>query len=302
MSVETPKSGEIKRLTTPLKFKDLKAYDSKGNLLKCSETLSDVRFIVEPRPHFLNDDEVLQYAPESKTASAIRLKRGIGTNQDVLLIHESLPWILGLFYTVLICITVPISISKNLIAMYVLLVLFILPLLYLYYIFNLKNYAKSAIKKEAKQTVENKEKTVPKAHDESESEGLPSLKAYEKEVNNLNVLFNVKEEVVRDLIEKRFEPPQITYDKFISAIDSCHKLFCTQSDAALNIIRLAAEDTPRVQSEIKTKIDAMKRIISQIEELTNELVINISSSDESTEDVNNLLDDMENLIGSVKDY
>jgi hypothetical protein len=46
----------------------------------------------------------------------------------------------------------------------------------------------------------------------------------------------------------------------------------------------------------------MKTIINQIEDLTNELVINISSSDNSDDDVKNLLEDMENLIGSVKDY
>ena len=132
--------------------------------------------------------------------------------------------------------------------------------------------------------------------------GIESLKKYEKEINSLKVLFNVKEEVVRDLIKKRFEPPQITYDKFISSIDKCHKLFYTQADSALNIINLAAEDTPRIQNEIKNKIDAMKTLINQIEDLINELVINISSSDESPEEVKNLLNDMENLIESVKDY
>ena len=131
---------------------------------------------------------------------------------------------------------------------------------------------------------------------------MDSFKRYEKEISNLKVLFNVKEKVVRELIEKRFEPPQITYDKFMSSIDNCHKLFYAQSDAASNIIDLAVEDTPRVQAEIKGKIDAMKKIIDQIEDLTNELVINISSSGESTDEVKNLLDDMENLIESVKDY
>lgn len=116
------------------------------------------------------------------------------------------------------------------------------------------------------------------------------------------MVFDVKEGVVRDLIEKRFEPPQITYDKFISAIDSCHKLFYAQSDSALSIINLAVEDTPRVRDEIDSKIGAMKKIINQIEDLTNELVINISSSSESPDEVKNLLDDMENLIESVKEY
>ena len=300
MSIETPKSKEIKRLTTPLKFRDFKAYDSEGKLIKCSETLSDVRFIVEPKKGILTDNEILQYAPQSKSASAIRLKRGAGSYQDVLLIHESLPWILGLYYVVLLCLTIPIFTSKNAVAMYVLLVLVILPLLYLYYILNLKNYSKNNIVKRIKKP-KKEEKAIVNTQ-KVDSEGLDSLQTYKKEIENLNVLFDVKEDVVRKLIKKRFEPPQITYDKFISSIDSCHKLFYAQSEAALNIINLAAEDTPRVQSEIKSKIDAMKKIINQIEDLTNELVINISSSEESAEEVKNLLDDMENLIGSVKEY
>lgn len=108
--------------------------------------------------------------------------------------------------------------------------------------------------------------------------------------------------MVRDLIKKRFEPPQITYDKFISIIDKANKLFYQEVDTALNIIRLAADDTPRVQAEIQEKINNMKKIINQIEELTNELVINISSDDETKEEVDNLLENMENLIGSVKEY
>ena len=45
----------------------------------------------------------------------------------------------------------------------------------------------------------------------------------------------------------------------------------------------------------------MKQIINQIEELTNELVININDN-QTSDEVKNLLDDMENLIDSVKEY
>jgi hypothetical protein len=300
MSIETPKSNEIKRLTTPLTIRDFKAYDSQGKLLKCSETLSDVRFMVEPKENILKDNEILQYAPQSKAASQIRLKRGFGNVQDVLLVHESLPWILGLYYVVLICMAIPITFSNNVFGMYMVLVFVILPLLYLYYIFNYKNYAKSAPKKQVEMPKE--QKTQVNAPKVEEPTGPESLKKYEKEIGNLKVLFNVKEDVVRELIEKRFEPPQITYDKFISSIDSCHKLFYSQSDSALSIINLAAEDTPRVRDEIESKIAAMKKIINQIEDLTNELVINISASNEPADEVKNLLDDMENLIDSVKEY
>ena len=115
-------------------------------------------------------------------------------------------------------------------------------------------------------------------------------------------LFDVKEEVVKDLIEKYFTPPQLTYDRFMNVVDSSHKMFYNQHDSALNIINLAAEDTPRIESELEAKLSNMKAIIDQIEELTNELVINLSSDDKTNEDVKNLLEEMENLISSVKEY
>lgn len=300
--IENSKAHEIKRLTTPLTIKDSKAYDERGNLLNCTETLSDVRFILEPREGILSENEVLQYAPDSKAASKIRLERGIGDLSDVLLIKESLPWILAIYYVVLIPIGIIIGFGASKIFLLVILILFVLPLVYLYWTFNLNRYSKAKVK-----TVEKPKKTlneteVKEAKVVKEDAGIDSLKDYGREINNLIVIFDVKERVVRDLIKRRFEPPQITYDKFISMIDSSNKLFNQQVNSAKSIIELAAEDTPRVRGEIEYKIANMKKIIDQIEELTNELVINISSDDESKEEVENLIENMENLIGSVKEY
>lgn len=300
MPIENSKASEIKRLATPLTFKNSKAYDSEGNVIKCIETINDVRYIIEPREGILTEDEILQYAPKSKAASKIRLKRGLGNNNDVLLVHESLPWILGIFYMILICIAVPVFFSGNRLVMLLLLVLFIVPLIYLYRIFNLNAYQNTGKRRFIPKS--KREEPVVQEEPVVEDIGVESLKRYEKKVNNLKVVFEVKEEVVRDLIEKRFAPPQLTYDKFINIVDSAHKLFYRQADAASSIINLAAEDTPRVQDEIESKISSMNTIIDQIERLTNELVINISNETGASEDVANLLDDMENLIDSVKDY
>ena len=296
MSIETPKSSEIKRLTTPLKFKDSKAYDSSGNLIKYSETLSDVRLIVEPKENVLSDDEILQFAPLSKAASRVRLKRGFGNVQDILYIHEPVPWIIGLYYVILICIAIPVFYANMTTLMYVLLILSIVPLVYLYHIFRLNTYQQ--VDKDNNVDIHQ----TPNKIDTKQSNGVESLKVYEKDINNLRVLFDVKQEVARELIKKRFEPPQITYDKFIATIDKSEELFNKQAEAASNIVNLAAEDTPRIQNELKSKIDAMKTIINQIEDLINELVINISASEQSSEDVKTLLEDMENLTTSVKDY
>ena len=298
MTGETPKSSEIKRLTAPLTFKEFKAYDSTGKPVKCSETLSDVRLVVEPHEGILSDDEILQYAPLSKAASKVRLKRGFGDNQDILYINESRPWTIGLYYVILFCIAVPVVQARMTVPMFILLILTVIPLIYLYRMFKTDSYIEREVKTKKEVPHENKHES----ESEVKIEGIESLKGYKKEIDNLTVLFDVKQKVARELIEKRFEPPQITYDKFINMIDSSQKIFSSLADSALNIINLAAEDTPRVRNEIQNKINAMKTIINQIEDLTNELVINISSEDTSGDEVKNLLEDMENLIDSVKDY
>lgn len=301
MSGEITKAQEIKRLTTPLKFRDSKAYDSEGNLIKCVETLSDVRFIIEPRTGILTDDEILQYAPDSKAASKIRLDRGIGNIQDALLVHESLPWYLGIYYVILIGILIPISFQRSSLGLIILLILFIVPLVYAYMVLNLKRSAPKRITQKANRKIQKSEDLeFERQKVEPQSNNL--LKDYEREVNNLKVVFDVKEKVVCELIEKRFTPPQLTYDKFMATVKSCNRIFYSQADACSNIMELANEDTPRIRQELNNKINIMKRIINQIEDLTNELVININSDSNSKDEVNVLLEDMEDLIDSVKDY
>ena len=294
MSPEDLKTQEIKRLSVPIKFKNSKAYDKQGNILNCVETLHDVRYIIEPNEGILSDDEILKYAPKSKSASKIRLRKGIGDYSDVLLIHESLPQVAGLYYVILLSLIIPIIYVGNRYVMLVFLVLFIIPLIYMYIIFNLKRYTK--VKSKSKEKI-SKDKTFASEEDEK-----THLNKYEKEINDLKVLYDVKEKVVRDLIKKRFEPPQITYDKFITTIDKSHELFYLHYDQALNMISLVVDDAPRVQNEINNKIEVLKTLIQQIEDLTNELIININDDDGATQEVKDLLDDMDNLIDSVKDY
>jgi len=172
----TSKSNEIKRLTTPLKIKEFKAYDNEGELLKCSETLSDVRFMIEPKENILNDNEIIQYAPQSKSASKIRLKNGIKNLQDILLIHESLIWALGLYYVILISISIPVLYFKNMIGIYLVLALIISPVIYLYYIINLKNYTKIKAKKENKKIKQKKTTEQTSTEEIQEVESLKNMK------------------------------------------------------------------------------------------------------------------------------
>lgn len=296
---DNSKTVEINRLKSPLKYRDYKVYDSHGNEIKAVETFSDLKYIIEPNTNILSDDEILEYAPNSKEASKVRLKRGVGDSSDVMLINDSLPWILGLYYTISICLAVPVIYGGNRLGMLIILILLVLPLLYLYYIFNLKQYVDKNAKKQA-----NKSGFIGlnTSKETKSGEGLESLSKYADEIEELKAQFDSKESDVRKLIEKRFEPPQITYDRFMATIDKSHDLFYQEAEGALNITKFAVEDTPRVDKEIENKINTLKSIIDQIEDLTNELVINISSGDKSHDEVKNLVDDMENLIDSVKEY
>ena len=129
-----------------------------------------------------------------------------------------------------------------------------------------------------------------------------SLKRYENEVNSLKEEYDTKEKIAVELIEKSFAPPQITYDKFMESVDKCSKVFNNQVDSALSIINLTTRETPRIDTELENKITIMKSIISQIDDLTNELIINLSSNEKNNADVENLFDDMKDLIDSVKKY
>ena len=303
MAIENRKHDEIRRLSSPIKFKNSKAYDSRGNRVNCFETVSDLKFVVEPDVNILSEDEILKYAPQSVEASKIKLAYGYGSNIDVLRVNNSLPWILAIYYVSAVCIAIPVFYTGNGLGMFFILIMFILPLIYLYYIFNLKNYTTNSGVKTAnkpKPQVNGTSATIPNTL--NKDKGLESLKKYRKEVEELKVIYEAKEDVVKDLIEKRFQPPQITYDRFMSAINKSHELFYSEADSALNIARLAAEDTPRVEEELEHKITTLNSLIDQIEDLTNELVINISSDSKSGEEVKTLIDDMENLINSVKEY
>ena len=149
-------------------------------------------------------------------------------------------------------------------------------------------------KKEEPKAVKTATKQPP------EPEVIPKFVMYENKIEDLKAEYDAKEKVARDLIEKRFTPPQITYTRFISVVDKATEVFNSEYSSAINILHLASEESPRIDSEIESKIAVLNSIIDKIEDLTNELVLSMDTSKD--EDAKNLIDDMENLISSVKDY
>ncbi len=130
----------------------------------------------------------------------------------------------------------------------------------------------------------------------------PLFAPYKKELDELKEEYDKKEQKVTALIEKAFAPPQITYDKFMDSVKKSDKVFNSQYDSANNIIENASQETPRMQMELEGRLSTLKAIISYIDDLINELIINLSSSKKSSREVDLLFDDMEELIDSIKKY
>ncbi|RAP53797.1 MAG: hypothetical protein BZ137_05700, partial [Methanosphaera sp. rholeuAM130] len=68
-NIITKKEQEILRLTTPLKFVDSALYDTEGNQVKFTETLTELECNLEPANGILDDEEILKYSPDSQKAS-----------------------------------------------------------------------------------------------------------------------------------------------------------------------------------------------------------------------------------------
>jgi hypothetical protein len=83
-------------------------------------------------------------------------------------------------------------------------------------------------------------------------------------------------------------------------VDNARDLFTRQASSALNIINLSSDFSPRIKSELDSKIEILNTIIAKLDDLTNELVVSMDESKE--EDVHNLIDDMDDLINSVDTY
>ena len=123
---------------------------------------------------------------------------------------------------------------------------------------------------------------------------------YVLKANELKKEFDEKEFKTRELIKTKFSPPQITYDRFIAVVDNCSKIFNEQYLSILNLVNYSKSDSEKIKNEINSKIDNMESIINKLDDLSNELVINVSKSND--EDINNVLNNMESLIASIHNY
>lgn len=143
-------------------------------------------------------------------------------------------------------------------------------------------------------------KTEKKAEPVEADFELPSRSANNlTAVNGLKKEFDEKEIKTRELIRAKFAPPQLTYDRFITVVDNCSKIFNEHYASCVNLINFASEDSKKVEDEIESKMDVLKTLIAKLDELSGELAISMSKKND---DIDVVLNDMEDLISSIDDY
>ena len=132
---------------------------------------------------------------------------------------------------------------------------------------------------------------------------VPAFKFYENKFNELAEIYPIKEKNVMELIEKRFEPPQLTYSRFKRVVDDSHETFYSQLKAGHKILELSTEYSTKVEDELKNKVLVLNSIIQGLDKLSEELVLNISQQEsESYDEINELFEEFSRVTSSVKAY
>ena len=289
----TSKDQEILRLTSPVKIVDSKAFDVEDQPLTCIETLSGLKYIIEPKKGILTDNEILKYAPDSMAAARIRIKNDVATMDDYYLAYSTVPWKLASYYVLLFMIMVPlISILSNwLILLFI--VLLLVP------IYNVKRVLD--IKTRIKLNKTGNKQDYANNTNNSKSDKALFIK-YEKEIIELKEEFTNKKINAETLIEKRFGPPQLTYDKFMSTVENAERVFDSEYNTAIDLIRYSDDYSSDMEEQIKAKIKTLKVLIKQLDNLIKELLENLSKDNSSDEEIKNIIEEMDRLIDSVSLY
>lgn len=273
--------------------------------------------VPEPKKGILTDDEILKYAGNSKAASKIRLNRGIGDNSDRFNLYS-----MFLFELWFSCGWIPlflillggISNSNSLMLVAGLLIVICMILITIYLLF----FIDRGHQKNLKSNNSNKSTTYKKSNNSKKNKNNPKkttnkqiivnssnndLKVYKKFADDFKELYKIKEKMAFEIVEKRFDKNSLTYERFVSVINTCNHMFYNQYKSIRSIIKLSNNDNEVINEEIERGINRLKLLIEKLDELTNELVVNLSATETKSDiEMEALLEEMESLIGSVKDY
>lgn len=273
------KEKEITRLTTPISYPKLgnftfgvAARDCEGQPVPVIKTFRGNKRVLEPKPGILTDDEILMYAPESKAASNIRLKRGTNNSSDILTANDNITYVYSVGGTLLFMLGFFSLLFSYWIGVILSVLLLIIAIGVYIYITHIRDYADPQYAKVLKEDNNTSERNLS-SNDE------------------LFLLFESKEKIAREMIEKKFPSPQLTNSKFNAVLDNCRSVVESQIE-----ILNALTPTERTKHEISSRKRLIKQLISKIDDLTNELIL----SEEN--DIEEVIDEMDNLISTVKDY
>ncbi|MDO5832935.1 MAG: hypothetical protein Q4Q14_08840, partial [Methanobrevibacter sp.] len=166
-----------------------------------------------------------------------------------------------------------------------------------------KTIPKKDVKSKAIHKKEDKPKIAPK-REVKPKEKFSSKKLvysnYELQNDKLKSEFDIKEENIRVLIERRFPAPQMTNDKFNSIVNKCHEIFHHRADIISTLIASSTEYSERVEEEIQSNILVLKEINGKLDALSDEILVNISET--KSDDIKDLLEEIDRLTDSVSDY
>ena len=123
---------------------------------------------------------------------------------------------------------------------------------------------------------------------------------YKIKIENLKDEYDLKVNKAIELIQKEFDPSEISYNDFISTLNNSNNIFYNNVEVALDIIELSSNPSVKIKNELDNKINTLNEIIDKLEDFIDELIIHIA--DESEKEVKNLTKELDDLIDSVKDY
>ena len=216
----------------------------------------------KPYSGVLSKNEILEYAPNSRAAAEIRLKLGQADFKDKQIVNWIKLWkISGMLFSLTILLIISIIFKIEILTIIVAITaLFAIPLtiIYLIYLLFIKKYNSSDDTKPQKKVISKKN---PKRRIS------PKLIQIEEIKEN----YFSKEKMARDLVEERFTPPQITYDKFISVIDKSTKLFTNELETIEELINLNPNE--KINIEIDKRINILYSLTEKMEDLSNELIL-----------------------------
>lgn len=125
---------------------------------------------------------------------------------------------------------------------------------------------------------------------------------YDAKIDQLEQEYNIKQQKAKELVDKLFDPSNMAYERFNSAIIKSNNLFNTQVGIARKMAEIDVNENPIVAKEMQSKINTLEKFIEKMEDLINELIIHLSSNKKDNDDVDSLFNDMDELIDSVKNY